>query len=184
MSEATDPGALRRFVAMSKSAALATIGPDGRPRVVPICFALDERPTRSPEEMILWTAVDEKPKRSTDPLRLARVRDIVERRNATVLVDRWDEDWTRLAWVRLDCRGEVVATLPRGDDEASQAERERVVAALRAKYPQYASQRLERRPLIRLTCSVGAVWGDLEAGRDLAAGWRPGAEREPDVEAM
>ncbi len=105
---------------------------------------------------MLYSAIDEKPKRSGDPLRLARVRDILARPTATILVDRWDERWDRLAWARLQCRANV---LPPG--EGDPGERDRAIAALRVKYPQYSSQRLESRPLIRLTCSVDATWGAL-----------------------
>ena len=167
---------LHRFVAAARRGTLATLDPTGLPRLVPICFVLDDPVGRSvdpDERLVLYSAIDEKPKRAPDPLRVARVRDILARPEATVLVDRWDEDWDRLAWARLECRGEV---LPPG--EGDPAERERAIAALRAKYPQYRAQRLEGRPLIRLTCEVGAAWGDTtEQNRGAAV------EREPDVEA-
>ncbi len=35
------------------------------------------------------------------------------------------------------------------------------VAALRAKYPQYASHRLADRPLIRIAIGRAVTWGDL-----------------------
>ena len=161
---------IRAFVANARRATLATLGPAGRPRLLPICFVLAQpavldtagRPSDpgSPVGvnglLVLYSAIDEKPKRTADPLRLARVRDILARPEATVLVDRWDERWERLAWVRLQCRAEI---LPVG--ETDHGERERAFAALRAKYPQYRLQRLESRPLIRLTCEVAAAWGDL-----------------------
>ena len=46
--------------------------------------------------------LDEKPKRSADPHDLARVRDVLARPAVSLLVHRWDEDWSRLGWVRLD----------------------------------------------------------------------------------
>lgn len=151
--------------------------PAGRPRLVPLCFALGESPVPAEpsrdDRLVLYSAIDEKPKRTSDPLALARVRDLVARPTATVLVDRWDEDWTRLAWVRLDCRGDVLAPDgPRAD------ERRRAIGELRAKYPQYADQRLEERPLLRLDCTVAAAWGDLSPEGAADAG------PEPDVEAM
>jgi PPOX class probable F420-dependent enzyme len=113
--------------------------------------------------VILHSAIDQKPKRDGDPLQLARVRDLRARPQATVLVDRWSEDWDQLAWARLDCRAEVLpadgrADVPTRPDSA----RARAIAALRAKYPQYRAQSLEERPLIRLTCSVAASWGAIE----------------------
>lgn len=154
--------ALVRFVATARHATLATVDPSGHPRLVPICFVLGEpsdqhRPAGEVERLVLYTAIDEKPKRSDDPMRLARVRDLLARPTATLLVDRWDEDWQRLAWARLDCRAEILGPAD------SPAERGRAIGALRGKYPQYRTHRLESRPLVRLTCKVGAAWGDLTA---------------------
>jgi len=47
-----------------------------------------------------------------------------------VLVDEWSEDWAQLWWVRLDCAASVV------EDSAI---RDRALAALTAKYAQYAA---------------------------------------------
>src|SRR3954468_23672748 len=89
----------RPFVAAGRTATLATLDPEGQPRLVPICFVVgaDDRMGRA----LVYTPIDEKPKASPDPRRLARVRDLLILPAATLLVDRWDEDWSRLAWVRL-----------------------------------------------------------------------------------
>jgi PPOX class probable F420-dependent enzyme len=106
---------------------------------VPICFVIvRER---------LYTPLDDKPKASRDPLALARVRDIRARPEVTVLVDRWSEDWSKLAWVRLEGRATVTESTPE------------IVAALRAKYPQYADHDLESRPMIRVSIERVATWG-------------------------
>ena len=80
------------FVSESRTATLGTIAEDGRPRLVPICFVLDGD--------MLYTPIDEKPKETADPRQLARIRDIERRADVTVLIDRWDEDWHHLAWLR------------------------------------------------------------------------------------
>lgn len=149
-SEPLISGAQREFLASARRAILATIARDGRPRLVPICFVVEgDRPT-------LYTPIDDKPKRNDDPLALARVRDIAADPRVTILVDRWDEDWTRLAWLR----GEGRATLLEPDAEPE--EHTVAVAALRAKYPQYATHRLEERPLIRVALDRVIGWGPLE----------------------
>ena len=81
---------MRLLVAQARVARLATISPDGRPHLVPICFALAGD--------VLYTAVDAKPKRSRRLQRLANVR---AHPDVAVLVDHYAEDWTRLWWVRL-----------------------------------------------------------------------------------
>jgi PPOX class probable F420-dependent enzyme len=137
----------RAFLESARRAVLATIAPDGRPRLVPICFVVGGDPPT------LYTPIDDKPKRIDDPLALARVRDIAADARVTLLVDRWDEDWTKLAWLRAE--GQATMLDPGdGTEEHSAA-----VAALRAKYPQYATHRLEERPLIRITVERIIGWG-------------------------
>ena len=134
----------RAFLSAARTATLATITEDGRPRLVPICFVLVGD--------VLLTPIDEKPKETTDPRRLARIRDIERRADVTVLVDRWDEDWMHLAWVRVDGRASLV------DDPSRRTE---AIAGLRAKYPQYAGHDLESRPLIGIAIERVRSWGDL-----------------------
>jgi PPOX class probable F420-dependent enzyme len=123
---------------------------------VPVCYALaaDEATHGRP---IVYTPLDEKRKRVTDPHRLARVRDLIARPQVTLPVDRWDENWRRLGWLRLE--GAAVLLEPAGD---ARPEHAAAVAALRAKYPQYARQDLEARPVIRVAVSGVLGWQALE----------------------
>jgi PPOX class probable F420-dependent enzyme len=111
----------RARVRDARVARLATIDPQGRPHLVPVCFALDGD--------TLYSAVDEKPKRSRE---LQRLKNIRAHPRAALLVDHYEEDWSRLWWVRL--RG-----TPRILEDG--AERERALDLLARKYPQYAAQR-------------------------------------------
>jgi PPOX class probable F420-dependent enzyme len=145
----------RAFVTQTRRAVLATLTPDSRPRLVPICFVLSDVVDRLGRPL-LYTPIDEKSKSTPDPRGLARVRDLLVLPDATVLVDRWSEDWERLGWVRLYARGEILEPQPHERDEHTTA-----VAALRAKYEQYASHHLEDRPIIRLAVTAAVAWGDL-----------------------
>jgi PPOX class probable F420-dependent enzyme len=103
-------------------ARLATLDADGAPSLVPIVFvALDGA---------IWSPVDGKPKRTTD---LARVENLRREPRCSLLIDRYDEDWRRLWWLRLDCEATVHAPKP-NDPLVARLER-----ALRAKYPQYGA---------------------------------------------
>jgi PPOX class probable F420-dependent enzyme len=144
----------RAFVASARTATLATINPSGRPRLVPICYVVgpagrDGRPR-------IYSPLDEKPKRSDEPRDLARVRDLLVLPEATLLVDRWSEDWSELGWVRLDCRAELLEPEPREREEHAGA-----VAALRVKYEQYREHQLDARPVIRFTVDHVVSWGAL-----------------------
>jgi PPOX class probable F420-dependent enzyme len=112
-----DPSVLRRWVSESHVAHLATLDADGRPHLVPIVFALDGD--------TLYTAVDSKPKSSRS---LRRIENARRNPEVTALVDHYDEDWTRLWWVRVRARARVLD----GGREA-----ERALALLTERYPQY-----------------------------------------------
>jgi PPOX class probable F420-dependent enzyme len=102
---------------------LATADRAGQPLVVPVCFVIhDER---------IYSAVDLKPKRTRE---LRRVRNVRENPLVSLVVDEYDEDWTKLRWVMIEGAARVV----------DGPERERALAALVAKYPQYAAMDLAR----------------------------------------
>jgi PPOX class probable F420-dependent enzyme len=145
----------------ARTAVLATIDPTGRPRLVPICFVVG--PGSGQSSPLIYSPIDDKPKTSADPHQLARVRDIAARPEVTLLVQRWDEDWNRLAWLRfhgfavlLEPAHESAGIAARAD--AAGQERDNAIAALRAKYPQYAGHDLESRPLIRITVGLLSTW--------------------------
>ena len=143
----------RAFLVGARRAVLATIAPDGQPRLVPICFVLgDALP-------VLYTPFDDKPKRVADPRRLARVRDLLADPRVSVLVDRWQEDWAGLAWLR--CDGTASLLEPGGEGAG---EHDSAVRSLRAKYPQYLTHLIENRPLIRMEIELATNWGAV-AGR-------------------
>lgn len=133
----------------ARRAVLATVRPDGRPRLVPMTFSF----VADGDLLVLYSPLDEKPKSVADPRRLARVRDILQRPAVSVLVDRWSEDWSQLAWLRLN--GTAILLEP-GVDTA--VEHGRAVSLLRARYAQYAGQRLESRPLIRIDVERVTTW--------------------------
>jgi PPOX class probable F420-dependent enzyme len=139
------------LVVEARRAVLVTIDPAGFPRPPPCCYVAAWNADGS---FVLRSPIDEKPKRTADPQRLARVADIGRRPEVAVLVDRWDEDWTRLAWIRL--RG--IAVLLGAGDPATLDERTTAIAALRAKYAQYATQGLETRALIRIVIESWSGW--------------------------
>lgn len=102
-------------------ARLASVGPLGQPHVVPIVFvALDGA---------IYSPVDGKPKSSGT---LQRIRNVAADARVTLLLDRYDDDWDRLWWVRIEANASVVT-------EPEPAALQQIVAALRGKYPQYAT---------------------------------------------
>ena len=134
----------RRFVESRRVGHLATAEPGGMPHVVPVCCALDSD--------TLYITIDEKPKRHDRPLK--RMRNLIDNPQAAIVFDRWDEDWTRLGWVMLRGRAEILA---------DGGEHDRAQALLRERYPQYRAMRLEDLPVIAIRVARAASWGELSA---------------------
>jgi PPOX class probable F420-dependent enzyme len=114
-------------------ARLATVGRDGRPHVVPICFVLDGS--------TLYTAVDDKPKRTR---RLRRLENIEANPAVEVVIDHYEDDWSKLWWVRLRGTARIV-------------EDPRAVQLLAAKYPQYR-ERPPAGPVIAIEIEERSEW--------------------------
>jgi len=125
----------RRFLETHRLGHLATTGSDGAPHVMPVCYALDDE--------ALYFIADAKPKRR--PARaLQRLANLRANPRAALVVDDWDEDWTRLAWVLVRGPATIV------DDDARHAA---ALARLRARYPQYRVMALDDRtahPIVRI----------------------------------
>jgi PPOX class probable F420-dependent enzyme len=113
----------------ARVARFATADAAGQPHVVPMCFALVEGR--------IYSAVDAKPKRTRE---LRRLRNVADNPRVSLVVDVWDEDWTKLAWVIVEGAAGILTT---------DLERAPALAALAAKYPQYVA--------MDLATSAGAV---------------------------
>ena len=140
----------RRFLDAGRVGHLATADRSGAPHLIPVCYAVDDQTESRPT---LYITIDEKPKRRDIPLK--RVRNILENPQAAFIVDRWDEDWTRLGWVMLRGLAEILAAGP---------EHDRAQALLRVRYPQYRAMDLADLPVIALRIARAASWGDVSAG--------------------
>jgi len=132
-----DPVLARRLVDEARVARLGTVTPEGRPHLVPCCFALIGE--------VAYTAVDAKPK---SRLELRRVRNLATNPAASLIVDHYDEDWASLWWVRLDGLAHLV---PEGEVQNA------AVRALVAKYPQYHDVAIPG-PVIALVVERWASW--------------------------
>jgi PPOX class probable F420-dependent enzyme len=124
------------LVERSPVARLAFVDAAGLPRVLPVTFAVAAGD--------VWSAIDEKPKRTPEPARLRYLR---ERPDAALCVDHYEDDWSRLAWVQLLGRVEVLAV-----EEGAPG-----LEALVAKYAPYRERRPPG-PLLRLRVARAVWW--------------------------
>jgi coenzyme F420-0:L-glutamate ligase/coenzyme F420-1:gamma-L-glutamate ligase len=137
------PG-IRAKLETARVARLATLDAERRPHAIPVCFVYDGS--------VFYSAIDHKPKRVA-PSRLARLKNIKETPQVALLVDQYEEDWTRLWYVLV--RGEAVLV-------SAPAERKRAIRSLRAKYPQYDADMLAAdAPVLRITPVRITAWGKI-----------------------
>ncbi len=130
-----------RFLADARVGRLATADAEGRPHVIPVCFAYDGQH--------IFIVLDQKPK-SVDLTRLRRVRNILSNPQASLVVDHYEEDWHALRYVLVSCRAEL---LTGEEEEAAHA-----ITLLRRKYRQYRDMDLDGNPVIKLTPQRFTAW--------------------------
>jgi coenzyme F420-0:L-glutamate ligase / coenzyme F420-1:gamma-L-glutamate ligase len=133
------------FLVRRRVARLATADAEGRPHAVPVCFAYAPG--------TLYVALDEKPK-DVPPQRLKRVRNILENPSVTLVADRYEEDWSLLAFVMV--RGRAGLLDPGSEEHGS------AVRLLRGKYHQYERMKIEENPVISIRAEAAASWGALD----------------------
>jgi PPOX class probable F420-dependent enzyme len=84
---------------------------------------------------------------------LTRLKNIEETPHVALLIDEYDEDWTRLWYVLIRGEAELVTDA---------AERKRAIERLRVKYPQYDTKMLaDDAQVLRITPVRIAVWGQI-----------------------
>jgi PPOX class probable F420-dependent enzyme len=126
------------LLATARVGHLATASGDGRPHVVPVCFAW--------LPPVIYSAIDGKPKRTT---LLRRVRNIAETGRAALVVDRWSEDWKNLSYVLVEGPARLLDDGP---------ERDEALILLTAKYPQYDDLPLAGNLVIKLVAERTVEW--------------------------
>jgi PPOX class probable F420-dependent enzyme len=131
----------RAFLMRRRIGHLATVDHSGRPHIVPVCFVADRG--------ALYTAIDEKPKSGRV---LKRVQNILENPNVAFLADRYEEDWSRLGWIRIDGTAELLS---------DGRERDQAVQLLHSRYEQY--QEMQLSAVITIRIRQVRSWGDLKS---------------------
>jgi len=129
----------------ARVARLATLDSNQAPHMVPICFSYDGS--------VFYTAIDGKPK-SVPPTQLARLKNIQANPQVALLIDEYDEDWSRLWYVLVRGEADLVST---------SEERGHALAQLKAKYSQYRAGMLsDDAPILRVTPQRISTWGTID----------------------
>ena len=132
-----DAEEMRERVERARSGVLSTVTAEGRPHAVPCCFVLYGD--------LVYSAVDAKPKST---LALRRLDNLAANPAACLLVDRYDDDWSKLWWIRVDGTARVLIDCD---------ERDHALDLLAAKYHQYQETRPPG-PVIALDITAWRAW--------------------------
>lgn len=134
-----------RFIQTQKIARMATVDKSGKPLVLPICYAYDGN--------YIYTPIDKKPKR-VSPIRLKRIRNILDNPNVSVVIDRYYEDWTRIAYMIIHGTAVVIEI---------GSEYQESLRILCEKYRQYKNMKLPQLglPVIKIIPNRFISWGKV-----------------------
>ena len=130
------------FIHSQRAGRLATVDEQGTPYLVPICYAFDG--------IHFYSALDEKPK-SVAGRKLRRVRNIEHNHKASLLIDRYDENWSQLGYVLIIGHAELI--------EPTHELHSHALQLLRERYSQYTTMALEQYLVIMLTPQQVTSWG-------------------------
>ncbi len=136
---ASTPEWAKPFVADARVGRLATANADAEPHVVPCVFVLLND--------VIYSVIDEKPKSGH---RLLRLRNIDATGKAALVVDRYDDDWSKLAFVLIRGDARVI-----GPDDPAHGQ---ALSALRKKYPQYRDMDLDEAEMVALSADRWVAW--------------------------
>ena len=133
------------FVNAERAGRLATADANGEPHVIPVCYAYDSNS--------FYIALDAKPKRVA-PRQLKRIRNILENPQVALVIDRYSDDWSRLAYLLVRGTAELI---PPGEDE-----HKRATALLRERYAQYQTMSIHEQPVIGIRPASVVAWGAIK----------------------
>jgi PPOX class probable F420-dependent enzyme len=131
------------FLHTQRAGRLATATSEGAPHVIPVCYTCDGAN--------LYIALDSKPKRVA-PERLRRIRNILENPRVALVIDRYSDDWSQLAYLLI--QGTAVLVQP------DTAEHSRAITLLRERYVQYFAMPIEQQPVIAIRPMTVVEWPD------------------------
>lgn len=130
------PDAIKAFLAAARVCRIATVRADGQPHLIPVCPVYNG-------DQILYVDIGS---------RSASAEGVGGNGLVAVLVDEYDEDWSRLKGLLLRCRAQAL------EGEAVEA----AWRQIREKYPQYGSVGWEPRLTLALSIQEWRQWGILE----------------------
>jgi PPOX class probable F420-dependent enzyme len=95
------PSAVEEFIERARVARLATIDSEFKPHVVPVVFVFDGNH--------FFIPIDKK-RKTAKPEKLKRIKNVQDNPNVALLIDGYNEDWTRLAFVMIQGKASIITS--------------------------------------------------------------------------
>ncbi len=134
-------GSVRHFLEAHRVGRLGSVDSQGRPHVVPICFAVTAQR--------IYSVIDEKPKR-VDAGQLKRIKNILGNPHVCLTVDEYSDDWNKLGFVMVHGTAKVIY---------SGQEHQLAASLLRQRYIQYRDIGMRERPVLTIQPERIVTWG-------------------------
>ena len=118
-----DDTCIKEIVEKARVARLATVDSECKPHLIPVVFVFDNN--------CYFIPIDEKHKRST-PEKLRRTKNIQQNSNVVLLIDEYNEDWTKLYFIMIQGNAKII-----GGKKLEQNEKVLLEKAHRLLYEKY-----------------------------------------------
>jgi PPOX class probable F420-dependent enzyme len=114
---------IKEFIERARIARLATVDYTSKPHLVPVVFVFDGSH--------FFIPIDQK-RKTVKPPRLKRIKNIQDNPNVALLIDRYSEDWTKLAFVMIQGKASILTSKTQTNIPVREAYKK-----LMTKYQQY-----------------------------------------------
>jgi len=114
---------IKEFIERARVARLATVDYTSKPHLVPVVFVFDGNH--------FFIPIDQK-RKTVKPQRLKRIKNIQDNPNVALLIDKYSEDWTKLAFVMIQGKASIITSKTQGNIQLQEAYKK-----LETKYRQY-----------------------------------------------
>ena len=134
---------LQKFVDAFRFCFLASSDANSQPHVVPVCFVVQGENA--------YITIDDKPKRRGKPLK--RISNILHNPRVALVVDHYEEDWSKLGWVMFSGHADILNMGPEHDCAQE---------LLQIRYPQMQLMDLHKHPVIAVRIDKVSSWGAVK----------------------
>ena len=124
---------IKTIINRARVARLSSIDHEQMPHIVPVVFAFDGH--------CYYIPLDKKRKKTETIEKLKRVRNIQHNPNVALLIDEYNEDWSKLVFVMIQGKGYLIGKEEKGNGNNKYDNKDSLLKEIHKliyqKYPQY-----------------------------------------------